>query len=325
VTDRPLVVVADDLTGAADTAAAFAAHAGPVPLSLASDRPLPAGAVVAVDTDGRATDATTAGQRTAAVVAAARAGGRAVYLKVDSTGRGHLAATVAAAAAGAPGEVVVCTAFPALGRRVAGGVVHGPSGPRTDLRAVLATIPRVRVADAATDEDLAALVAATAPGVTWVGSAGLARHVAARLPAPTAPAVPSAAPDVAPATVVAVVAGSQQHTTAAQLRHVAAAAASLHRIDPRDAAQVAAAVEALRGVDALVLTGGHTARAVLAGLGLEQLTVQGEVETGIPWSTASLHGRTLTVVTKAGGFGDEHSLARAVAFLRSGAAAGRRY
>ena len=61
----------------------------------------------------------------------------------------------------------------------------------------------------------------------------------------------------------------------------------------------------------LFLTGGETARAVCQALGCTRLWLGGEVEPGIPWSHMA-DGRFpgLLVVTKAGGFGAEDSLAR---------------
>jgi D-threonate/D-erythronate kinase len=67
--------------------------------------------------------------------------------------------------------------------------------------------------------------------------------------------------------------------------------------------------------DGLVLTGGDTARAVLQALGVGGLAVVGNVEFGIPASHAALGN--LRVVTKAGAFGDDHSLSRAVRVLHA--------
>ena len=66
---------------------------------------------------------------------------------------------------------------------------------------------------------------------------------------------------------------------------------------------------------ALVLTGGDTARAVLQATGVTGLRVLGNVEDGIPMSRATPTGQR--VVTKAGAFGDDHSLSRAVQLLHA--------
>ena len=66
----------------------------------------------------------------------------------------------------------------------------------------------------------------------------------------------------------------------------------------------------------LLLTGGETARAVCRALGCTRLWLGGEVEPGIPWSRMA-DGRFpgLRVITKAGGFGSEESLVRALRFF----------
>jgi uncharacterized protein YgbK (DUF1537 family) len=65
---------------------------------------------------------------------------------------------------------------------------------------------------------------------------------------------------------------------------------------------------ALKG---LVLTGGHTAKSIAAGLGGAAIEILDEVEPGIP--LGRLTGRhEVLIVTKAGGFGSEASLARSV-------------
>ena len=66
----------------------------------------------------------------------------------------------------------------------------------------------------------------------------------------------------------------------------------------------------------LLLTGGETARAVCRALGCTRLWLGGEVEPGIPWSRMA-DGRFpgMRVVTKAGGFGSEETLVRALRFF----------
>lgn len=130
-------VVADDLTGAADTAVQFATAGWPVRLALGRDQD-PVRGVVALSTDARA-----AGERARSITAdAVRAlrdrGAQRLYLKVDSTLRGSVAAQVAGAldAWGNGALAVVCTAYPAMDRLVVDGMVsaggralqEGPAG-----------------------------------------------------------------------------------------------------------------------------------------------------------------------------------------------------
>jgi uncharacterized protein YgbK (DUF1537 family) len=139
-------IIADDLTGAADTGVQFARagyrtavafHDAPVPLVEDID-------AVALDTDSRAMPAGFAAKW---VVEAGHAvqDARLVYKKLDSTLRGPIAAELAAAL-GATGRdrAVVAPAFPAAGRTTVKGVqlVHGvpvheteaKNDPRTPVR-----------------------------------------------------------------------------------------------------------------------------------------------------------------------------------------------
>jgi uncharacterized protein YgbK (DUF1537 family) len=68
----------------------------------------------------------------------------------------------------------------------------------------------------------------------------------------------------------------------------------------------------------LILTGGETARAVLAAAGVDAIRLRGEVEPGVPIGV-TVGAVTLPVVTKAGAFGDDHTLLRALAALRPSA------
>jgi uncharacterized protein YgbK (DUF1537 family) len=56
--------------------------------------------------------------------------------------------------------------------------------------------------------------------------------------------------------------------------------------------------------DALVVFGGDTLFAILNALGVKSLEPAGEVLPGVPVSTIRLPGRTIRLVTKAGGFGE---------------------
>lgn len=324
-----MLIVADDLTGAADAAGAFAAEGQPGVVIVGGGRAsveTANAAVVSVDTHGRSMSETEAA---AATVAAIRAHAqRPLFIKIDSTMRGHIRATVVAALSALetlPTRVVVCPAFPALGRTVVDGWVNIDSEPAPDgdLRAALSGFPPnggLFIPTARSDDELAAVVRSIhnpdCPQDTlWVGSAGLARQLAVHLAGVTTAPVERAA-----ASRIAVVVGSQHQRTLAQLAQLKPDV-RVFRIDPSDASYVDQIVPTLRKVDGLVLTGGHTARVVLDGLGVDTLTVGGEVEIGMPWSIASQASvdgeaqRPLAIVTKAGGFGDDMALRDAVAFL----------
>jgi uncharacterized protein YgbK (DUF1537 family) len=85
----------------------------------------------------------------------------------------------------------------------------------------------------------------------------------------------------------------------------------------RALARALGALSAVRApIGALLATGGDTARAALAARGIRGLRVRAELEPGVVVS-ATDEPRPLTVATKAGGFGDAGTLARARAALRS--------
>ena len=189
-----IAVIADDLTGAADTGAALVRAGHRTAVAFRGER-VDADAVV-IDTDSRGLPAAEAAARVRAV---ALGGAEIVMKKVDSTLRGPLAAEVEAAlAASGRTRAIVAPAFPATGRTTVGGVqhldgvpvhetrfAHDPVSPvlESDLRVLL---PEADVRDATTDEDLEAIVRSVddPSSVLWVGSAGLAAALGAVYPGP---------------------------------------------------------------------------------------------------------------------------------------------
>jgi uncharacterized protein YgbK (DUF1537 family) len=202
-----LRLLADDLTGALDTAAQFTGSLGPVtvrflPGDAGADEPC-----LAYDT---ATRALPAGEAGAAMTALADFfdGASIAFKKLDSLLRGHPAVELAAAFGdGGFRSAVVAPAFPAQGRVTRGGVQHvrgldgawSPVAPAFADELARLELPLHRVAhadqiagdglfvcDAETGADLAAIVAAgrtLAPPVLWCGSAGLAAALAGTAPA----------------------------------------------------------------------------------------------------------------------------------------------
>ncbi|RZI93281.1 MAG: hypothetical protein EOP39_31570, partial [Rubrivivax sp.] len=123
-----LQVVADDLSGAAECAAALASAAsggGTLVLKGA----FPSSGSWAVDTDSRAHTADEAAAVAAVALSRAGAGrspGHLLFKKIDSTLRGHVAAELIAAlnVPGLARAAVVCPALPAQGRTLVKGVLH---------------------------------------------------------------------------------------------------------------------------------------------------------------------------------------------------------
>jgi uncharacterized protein YgbK (DUF1537 family) len=127
-----MLIIADDLSGAADCAIGFASAGYRTVVTLDAVEALDAD-VIAADTDTRRLAPAEAGARTAAVWNTLRAPGRSLYKKIDSTLRGNWAAEVAALQPLA-GLAIVAPAFPATGRTVRGGhvLVHGKPLDTTD-------------------------------------------------------------------------------------------------------------------------------------------------------------------------------------------------
>lgn len=198
-----LRLMADDLTGALDTAAEFAALAGPVPVLWDSAGEHPGSLALATGTRELSRDAAFARVARSADLLA---GADIAFKKLDSLLRGQPAAELAACLQrGAWRSVVLASAFPAQGRVTRRG--HQFRCENDDWRAVAsiadllaaeglgcragdpaAPLPSgIAVFDAETEADLAAIVACghAAPGpVLWCGSGGLGGALAASSPVP---------------------------------------------------------------------------------------------------------------------------------------------
>lgn len=236
-----MLVVADDLTGAADTAVAFAEAGHRSRVDFDSFRGRAAGGeVVAIDTNTRHAGARDAAQRVSTAVSSAPASRR--YLKkVDSMLRGHLYGEIAAMLSATGRRLAVCApAFPATGRMTRGGVQWADGMPVRDLRAELAGLrpahldlatvrgcqladvlrglagaTALALVDAVTEDDLARLVRAAVPlegELLWVGCGGLGQALAGELPHA---GVPGPAPGLVSGGVLVIV-GSPTATAAAQ-------------------------------------------------------------------------------------------------------------
>jgi uncharacterized protein YgbK (DUF1537 family) len=122
----PLLALADDLSGAAETAAVLMSRTSRTDIVLvppSGDCPQSDADVVVADLDDRDVDASSAAARTKAVLASGNAGpgSRRILLKFDSLLRGNVAAKVAVLRD--VGGVVCAPALPAFARVVRGGVL----------------------------------------------------------------------------------------------------------------------------------------------------------------------------------------------------------
>jgi D-threonate/D-erythronate kinase len=258
-----IAIVADDLTGAADTAAGMLGMGRPR-VTWMRDGTLAwreTDSIVAVDATTRHVAPAAAAQIIRSLAIRFRMAGFAcLYKKVDSTLRGHVAVEVKAALEGwHPGSfAVIAPAFPAMGRTTIAGRQH-VGGTALDGASIVemfaiagmpvthAALDEVRgdgldrvlqagsspgaavVCDALTDADLAAIASAGATlgeRVVWVGSGGLARRMFTGHPSTherSTAAVGATGP-------ILIVCGSRTDVSAVQCARVAAEGASEVRV-----------------------------------------------------------------------------------------------
>lgn len=335
-----LAIVADDLTGALDVSAPFAAHGLRVVVATT-----PAGTAEAIASRADVVCVNTASREIAAdaAVAAVTTVSRELasalpdiaFKKVDSRLKGHVAAEVGATmTAFGCRHAVVAPAVPSQGRLVIGGRVTG-NGLRAPLSiaSVIGDGISYEAPDTADAAALVELARRVAPGSLFVGASGLGAGLAevlsqsARLPPPavTAPLL--------------VAVGSHDPITLAQVEQARAASAFAHietrdgsfgtiiggpalvqavigRDDPDFASVMgrfgASVADLLRagGFSTVLLTGGETAQTVLNHLGIGCLEVLGEALPGIPVTRAVSGDRRLTILTKSGGFGTPQDILR---------------
>jgi uncharacterized protein YgbK (DUF1537 family) len=78
-----------------------------------------------------------------------------------------------------------------------------------------------------------------------------------------------------------------------------------------------AIIQAFSDIDGLVLTGGDTAKAVCNQLNMNQMQLYTEIEAGLPIGKlcSGADSRRFWTVTKAGGFGNKHSLRNALEYM----------
>ncbi|TCZ63236.1 4-hydroxythreonine-4-phosphate dehydrogenase PdxA [Paracraurococcus sp. NE82] len=181
------LILADDLTGAADCGIAFARH-GQAAVVGWGEAPAPAdAAVLAIDADSRRLSPEAAAARHRALLAARLPPGTRLIKKIDSTLRGQPAAELRATldalrARGAAAMALVAPAFPATGRTTEDGRIRlngqpleatplwarDHSYPTADLVAVLAAEglrARLLPLAAVRGDTAAAIAAALAEGV----------------------------------------------------------------------------------------------------------------------------------------------------------------
>lgn len=329
-----LAIIADDLSGALDSAAPFAELGRRTIVALAPEAlggALRSGAeIIAVSTDSREVAPEAARARVATALAQLPANTK-LFKKIDSRLKGNLVAELDAIAFR---KALVVPAIPAFGRWMRDGLLGGfgvdtpiDIADRLGPHAARATIP-----DATTQEDIRAALKNSDHDLL-VGARALAEAEAERMGAGTRSGERTMRGDP---TVFVI--GSTDPITleqVARLRrerpgttHIAApngavpeaarlegpvtivqAAPGEVRADPAEVARrLAQGLERLAPPrDAtLVLSGGATAQAVLSQLGIDLIEVLGEVLPGLPLADAG----GLKLITKSGGFGAPDTLVR---------------
>jgi len=331
-------ILADDLTGACDSAAAFLAGGhevrvwlGPVGQGEATE------SVQAFNTASRGLEADQAAEAVSRAAAAMCGGEHTLWFKkVDSAGRGAIAAEVLAAhEALGTRAILFAPSFPAAGRTVRGGVLRVcdasgiffeiPLGLQFQGIALTANISEVSqiipalaakatvlVCDASTQGELEKLAAVDEPGLLYAGSAGFAKALASVYSS----AVGAPKESVPRAARAMTICGSPHRVTQMQMAHLA------DKLPDHQPLHVAPGTNREEAVlkrferhdpQALILTGGDTALLALTALGANSILLRGELADGIPWGVVQgglADGRI--VITKSGGFGTADSLTQIV-------------
>ncbi|MBM3604152.1 MAG: hypothetical protein FJX25_05180 [Alphaproteobacteria bacterium] len=337
-----LLIVADDLTGALDSACEAARRGigtrvflSPQALAAAEGDALPP--VVAVSTGSR--DGSEHASRQAMTQVCACLSWLApahVMKKVDSRLKGHVALeTTLLAQVLNKQEIVAAPALPDMGRTQQAGMLSGtgidaPINVATKFEGL-----EVEVPDIVSPDDMKA--AASKENELAVGARSLAEALVTRL---WPEAVLSERPLLQAPAIFAI--GSRDPITLAQVAQLGLAAIpapdgqleeqgnvqeGLFQLfqmvpgpgapaDPRSAGDAFAGALADRFLRqqlpaTLIACGGETAGSILSRMGVGHLDVEGTALPGVPVSRAQLaDGRTVAVVTKSGGFGGREALAQ---------------
>lgn len=150
-----LGIIADDFTGAMDTASEVAARGYETVVVAVPDASPPDSTVVAVNTDSRYLTPHEAAELVRDRIDAV--GASTIYKKIDSTLRGNVGSEVAAALRATADELaVVAPAFPAAGRRTQGGIhrVGGTPVAETEFASAKNGPPSSAVTDLFAGQDL---------------------------------------------------------------------------------------------------------------------------------------------------------------------------
>lgn len=336
-----LCVVADDLTGALDAAAPFARRGMRCIIlfddkkladALASDADL-----VTVSTRSREIDPQAAFETVKAFVAGVPASAR-IFKKIDSRMKGNVEAELQALASS---HLLVAPAIPEFGRVTQHGAMTGFGiDEPIDIASRLGRFAeRSSIPDIESDTDLIRALE-THPDSTPVGARGLADALARLMTGRTD--VDATAKIMGRRALFII--GSYDPITLEQVEKLRerddvewvgapngiapamtfdAPVVVLQALPGAHSASGAEVADNLAGslppdlldnIDVLFLTGGATAEAILAHIGIGMAVLSGEVLPGLPVTRAD----GLTIITKSGGFGDRDTLVHLAASIGKG-------
>lgn len=343
-------VIADDTTGALEAGALLADAA--VPCKVLLEGVESRAEAVVLTTESRHVTPAEASERVGRMARRLReAGAEWFYKKTDSTLRGNIAAEFEALLDSFPETpLVYVPAHPAVGRTVVNGVLlvdgrpvaetefqndpHNPVRESSVLRLLEGRYPvvscarpaqwmgdgaRIIVCDAGSQEDLAGIAGelkASGRRFLAAGPAGFIRYWAPMT------GLGGAARRRVPAATRCLFVHGSLHPVSRRMRVEDTSIATPDEVDPDSAAVMPRLTKAVRehmetgDYDALVVFGGDTAAAVLRDLEVRQVQPAGEVLPGIPASLAKFRSWPFTLVTKAGGFGDDGTAARISEWLK---------
>lgn len=342
---KPLIILADDLTGACDAAVAFTRGHEPVRVQITGDE-LVTASVQAIITQSRELPPADS-EASIRNIAQRLPPDTELFKKIDSVFRGNTVAEIAAVLRHARFDLaVIAPAYPELGRTVSNGILHIHDGTedRTvpiaellakagcSLNAVAADLstdelaatfrrslnnPAAILCDASTQEHLAHIVRAARSldiRILWIGSGGLAHAIASELtPSPSTPSI-----NIRPGHAVFFI-GSTHPMTRAQVEHLLKTHSTamdllipvvLGETTDSDVRHSVATYDPSQ-IGCLFMTGGDTAHFVCRALGIHALRLQCEFSPGVPLAVAEggpFDG--VAVILKSGGFGDLSLLSR---------------
>jgi D-threonate/D-erythronate kinase len=332
-----VLALADDLTGALETGARFAALGIPAVVTTRPE-PAPGWPVTVIDTETRHLPPEDAA---ALIAAVPLSGARLVYKKTDSTLRGNIAAELCALSRQMPeARIAYLPAYPALGRTVRNGHLYVDGVPvhetafgrdalnpvaGSSVAAMLGGDLPCTVYDSETGAELAAATALALADPRCrilAGPASVAAEIATQLDEARHPPAPW--PRVERCLVIN---GSRHEISARQVAYAldrgavsdapeapwrvlpSAACPDMHPLEvAAETGELVCACLDAAPFDALMVFGGDTAFGILEALGRPLLEPLGEIVTGVPVSRIA--GRSLYLISKAGGFGDEALICR---------------